>query len=103
MTALPCYADMSAFSRELNIHQLRALVKQLRDDEVSLLRLPFQVEVETHRATRFAPAEYGMVTIDEDIVREAVDWLIDKHIDELEAKAMELQRARWDAQKEMLP
>jgi hypothetical protein len=66
----------------------------------SLLRLPFQVEVQNAPATRYSEPQYVLVTIDEDLVREAADWLIDKHIDELERKALELQRARWDEHRE---
>ena len=66
----------------------------------SLLRLPFDIEIESQPATRLAEAQYSPVTIDEDLVREAADWPIDKHIAELERKAIELQRARWDEQRE---
>jgi hypothetical protein len=80
--------------------RLMELLRKSREDNASLLRLPFQVEVKTAEATRLAEAQYALVTIDEDLVREAADWLIDKHIDELERKALELQRARWDEQRE---
>jgi hypothetical protein len=82
------------------ISTLEGQLQTYRAAEISLLRLPFQVEVKTAPATRVAEAQYGLVTIDEDLVREAADWLLDKHIDELERKALELQRARWDEQRE---
>jgi hypothetical protein len=82
------------------IAKMQAQLRKAREDDVSLLRLPFRVEVESQPATRLAEAEYTLVTIDEDLVREAVDWLIDRNMGELEAKALELQRMRWDEQRE---
>jgi hypothetical protein len=76
------------------------LLRKEREETASLLRLPFLINVESQPATRLAEAQYTMVRIEDDIVREAADWLIDKHIDELERKAIELQRARWDEQRE---
>lgn len=77
----------------------------LQDELASLLRRPFEVEVETNPAVRSAgplgcEAEYATVTIDDDLVREATDWLLDKHMRELEAKALELQRARWNSERQ---
>jgi len=77
----------------------------LQDELAGLLRLPFTVEDETKPAVRSAgplgcEAEYTTVIIDDDLVREAADWLLDKHMRELEAKALELQRARWNAERQ---
>lgn len=75
---------------------LRSKLEAMRSDWQSLLRLPFEVEVETRRASFHGPAEYATVYADEEDVQEAVDWLIDKHIDELEAKVRELMTQRAD-------
>lgn len=70
----------------------------------SILRLPFEVEIESRAAvTNGDPsvcgeAEYSLQRIDDDLVFEAADWLIDKHMDELERKALKLQQARWEDQ-----
>jgi hypothetical protein len=80
--------------------RLMELLRKEREEMASLLRLPFLIDVESQPATRLAEAQYTMVRIEDDIVREAADWLLDKHIDELEQKALELQRARWDEQRE---
>jgi hypothetical protein len=73
---------------------LRRKFDALRADWGSLLRLPFEVEVETRPVSFHGPAEYATVYADEDDVQAAVDWLIDKHIDELEAKVRELMKLR---------
>lgn len=84
---------------ERELVRMRTLFSNARAEEVSLLRLPFKVEVETKPAVRsWGPmggeAEYAEVTIDDDLVRESMDWLIDKHMIDLERKALELQRMR---------
>lgn len=82
------------------IDRLRQEINELHAERVSLLRLPFQVEVQTKAAiTNRTPedcseAECSYLTIDDDLVAQAADWLIDRHMDELERKALELQGMR---------
>ena len=76
------------------VEGLRAKLANQRADWQSLLRLPFEVEVQTRPADRHGPAEYDFVFANEADVQAAVDWLIDKHITELEAKVSELMQAR---------
>lgn len=82
------------------IDRLRQEINELHAERVSMLRLPFEVQVKTHDAVTnrdpdlCSEADYSLRRIDDDLVAEAADWLIDKHMDELEAKALELQDAR---------
>ena len=66
-------------------HRLYKMVEDLDAAWNSLLRLPFEVEVQTRPADRNGPAEYADVYAHPDDVRDAVDALIDKYIVELEA------------------
>lgn len=69
---------------------------ELQDQLDRLLRTPFTIEVQTRAAvTNREPdfcseAEYGEVEAPQHLVARAVDWLIDKHMRELEAKVAEL-------------
>ena len=71
--------------QESEADHLRHQLAALRSDWQSLLRLPFEVEVQTRPAGRNGPAEHVDVYAHPDDVRDAVDALIDKHIVELEA------------------
>lgn len=70
---------------------------ELQDQLDSLLRTPFTIEVQTRAAvTNCEPdfcseAEYAEVEVPQHLVARAVDWLIDKHFRELEAKVEELR------------
>lgn len=77
------FAPKSPTDTRLMAMTLRA--KKAEDELASLLRLPFQVEVRTRDADNNGPAEYDYVTAPDELVIQAVDTLIDKHIDELEA------------------
>jgi len=83
---------MAAALRPFAPHPTPTAEEQL----ASLLRLPFEVEVKTAPATRLAEAQYGLVTIDEDLVREAADTILDRYMHDWEAEATRLQRARWE-------
>jgi hypothetical protein len=76
---------------------LRRKLDALKSDWQSLLRLPFEVEVQTRGADRNGPAEYDFVYADDDDVRDAVDALIDRHIDELEADVKWRMQLRAEA------
>lgn len=79
---------------------LRKVLRERDSEWQSLLRLPFGVEVETRPAGRNGPAEYAEVYADEADVVEAVDALIDRHIDELEADVKRRMLLRRDAEME---
>jgi hypothetical protein len=79
---------------EAECKRLASIASRWHAEVQSLLRLPFEVEVETRRAGFHGPAEYGYVTADEDDVRDAVDALIDRHIDELEADVKRRMKLR---------
>ena len=88
MSALPQPLAMAlrGFApQESEADHLRHQLAALRSDWQSLLRLPFEVEVQTRRADHHGPAEYRDTYAHPDDVRDAVDALIDKHIVELEA------------------
>ena len=79
------------------VARLKTWIGELTTRYDSLLRLPFQFEVCTKPAVRsWGPmgceAEYATRTANDSVVHEAVDWLIDKHMDELEAKVEKLQK-----------
>lgn len=83
------YAEQTAV-----IERQARKIASLRSDWESLLRLPFKVETMTRAAGRNGPAEYAEVEAHPDDVRDAVDWLIDRHMAELEARVVQLGKDR---------
>ena len=88
--------------QESEADHLHRQLDALRSDWDSLLRLPFEVEIESPARTLGdpdlrEPASYRYVTADDDDVRDAVDALIDRHIDELEADVMRRMKLRAEA------
>jgi predicted DNA-binding transcriptional regulator len=81
--ALRPFAPKPSTDTRLMAMTLRAT--KAEGDLASLIRSPFQVEVRTRDASRNGPAEYAYVTAPDELVIQAIDALIDKHIDELEA------------------
>lgn len=84
---------------EREVARLRKLYSDLRSEEVSLLRLPFKVDVQTKPAVRSwgsmgCEAEYASMVIDADLVRDAADTILDCHMQEWEQLAVELQTMR---------
>ena len=98
---LPLAQALRGFSppTESEAASLRRQLDALRSDWQSLLRLPFEVEFESPARTLGdpdlrEPASYRYVTADDDDVRDAVDALIDRHIDELEADVKRRMKLR---------
>ena len=90
---------------ENELHNAANLLQRRSDEMASLLRLPFEIEIETPATFGLAPedsapASYAYVHADDDLVRQAVDDLIEAHMAELEGKVAELQLARWKAQRD---
>lgn len=99
MSALPQPLAMAlrGFApQESDAAHLHRQLNALRADWQSLLRLPFEVEVQTRPADRHGPAEYADVYAHPDDVRDAVDALIDRHIVELEADVKRRMEIRND-------
>lgn len=101
---LPLAQALRAFSppQESEAASLRRQLDALRSDWQSLLRLPFGVEFESPGTYGLAPEDseppsYRYVMADDDDVRDAVDALIDRHIDELEADVKRRMQLRAEA------
>lgn len=91
----PTDADRIAFL-EAECQRLRTRVAA--DMRPAVLREPFELDICTRPAiTNCEPdfcseAEYVTVTARDENVLAAIDWLIDRHIKELEAKVAELEK-----------
>lgn len=87
---------------EAECKRLASIASHWHAEVQSLLRLPFEVEIESPARTLGdpdlrEPASYRYVTANDDDVRDAVDALIDRHIDELEADVMRRMKLRAEA------
>lgn len=87
---------------EAECKRLASIASRWHAEVQSLLRLPFEVEFESPGTYGLAPEDseppsYRYVTADDDDVRDAVDALIDRHIDELEADVKRRMQLRAEA------
>jgi len=92
--ALRPFAPKLSVEDRLAAMTIRA--KKSESELASLIRSPFQVEILMRDADRNGPAEYAYVNAPDELVIQAIDALIDKHIDELEADVKSLMEQRED-------